>query len=70
MGMDRVLRRLSSGSPPLRVSELAEILGCSRSFVHKLIKSKALDTGRLGRDYTIPVQEAERIMREVGVLRD
>jgi excisionase family DNA binding protein len=70
MAMDRIAERLREGSPPLRVSELANLLGCSRSFIHKLIDAGALRTGRLGAHYTIPIQEATRVAREAGALRE
>lgn len=71
MAMDRILDRLRNGSgPPLRVSELAEAVGCSRSHVHKLIEAGSLQVGRVGRDYRIPLTEAVRIAKETGALID
>jgi excisionase family DNA binding protein len=68
MGMNRIAERLREGSPPLRVSELADLLGCSRSFIHKLIDAGALRTGRLGAHYTIPLCEALRVARDAGAI--
>ncbi len=62
--------RFAEGRPPLRVSELAGLLGCSRSYLHKLIKADVLHPGRVGSDYRIPVHEARRLAREIGLLHD
>ena len=69
MGMDRILERLREGAPPLRVSELAELVGVSRGYIHKLIDSGGLDVGRVGRDFRIPIREAARLAREIGAVR-
>jgi excisionase family DNA binding protein len=69
MGMDRIRQRLAAGQPPLGVSELADLVGCSRSYIHKLIDAGALDVGRVGRSFRVPLQEAVRIARDVGALR-
>jgi excisionase family DNA binding protein len=60
--------RFAEGQPPARVSELAGILGCSTSYIYKLIHSGAVDYGRVGADYRIPVQEARRLAREAGII--
>lgn len=67
--MDRILERLRRGEgPPLRVSELAEAAGCSRGYIHKLIKAGAIEHGRVGSDYTIPVTEARKVAEATGAL--
>lgn len=67
--MDRLLERLQKGrGPGFGVSELAEAIGCSRSYIHKLIEAGAIRTGRVGSDYRIPLQEARRLAREAGVI--
>lgn len=63
-----VSERFAEGQPPLRTSELAGILGCSPSYVYKLIKAQAIEVGRVGSDYRIPVHEAKRLAREAGVV--
>lgn len=66
--MAEILARLEDGRPPLRATELAEMLGCARSWVNKLIKADAIRAGRIGRNYRIPVSEARRLAREAGLL--
>lgn len=60
--------RLAEGQPPLRIPELAAILGCSVSYLHKLIRAEAIKAGRIGNRYTIPVSEAERLAANAGAL--
>lgn len=67
--MRRLLERLATGRP-LRIPELADYVGCSRSYLHKLADAGALQVGRIGRCYTVNVEEAERIAKETGVLRE
>lgn len=69
MGMDRLRARLATGRP-LRVPELAQEVGCSREYIRRLIHEKALRTGKVGRVFTIPVREAEKLARAVGALSD
>ncbi len=70
--MERLLERLRKGSgPPVRVSELAEVTGLSRSYIHGLIDSGSLTPAshRIGgRAYLIPLKEACRLAREVGAI--
>ncbi len=68
--MDRLIARLQEERGAFRVSEVAEVLQCSRSYVYKLIRAEALDAGRVGSDYRIPVREARRLAREAGVLKE
>lgn len=69
--MDRLLERLRKRSgPPLRVAELAEAIGSSRSYIHKLIAAGSLEAGRVGRDFRIPLVEAARVAREAGALEE
>ena len=70
MSMDRLMARLQEEHGAFHVSEVAEVLQCSRSYVYKLIRADALEAGRVGSDYRIPVQEARRLAREAGILRD
>jgi excisionase family DNA binding protein len=66
--MDRLMARLQEEHGALRVSELAEVLQCSRSYVYKCIKAEALKAGRVGSDYRIPIQEARRLAVLAGLL--
>lgn len=67
---DGLLDRLRRGvGPPVRVTELAEAIGCSRSYVHKLIEAGSIEAGRIGRDFRIPLIEAIRLAREAGALK-
>lgn len=65
--MDRIAERLNEGRP-LRVPELAGLIGVSRSYLYKLISNDKLRVSRVGSDYSIPIQEARRLAREVGAL--
>lgn len=62
--------RFKDGQPPLRVSELADALGCSRGYIHKLIEAGTVKVWKVGRVFRVPVQEAQKLAREAGVLRD
>lgn len=67
--MDQLLERLRKGrGPGLCVSDVVIVIGCSRSYVHKLIKAGALHPGRVGREYRIPVREAAELARDAGAL--
>lgn len=67
--MDRVIDRLRSDEEgTLLVSEVAEVLNCSRSYVYKLIYSKTLTAGKVGSDYRIPLQEARKLATQAGIL--
>lgn len=68
--MDRIAERLRGGEPPLRVTELAGLLGVSRGYIHKLIKAETIEAGRCGSDFTIPIEEARKVARQVGALKD
>lgn len=74
MGMARIAERL--GLPPgtraLRVSMVAELLGCSRAHVYKLMESGVLRRGRLaGTDEPrIPIEDVVKIAREAKILND
>lgn len=66
--IDRLLDRLRKGTGQgFLVSEIALVVGCSRSFVYKLIRSKALTARKLGGDYRIPPDEARRVAEDLGV---
>jgi hypothetical protein len=72
MGMDRLLERLRRGSgPPLRVTEIAEVTGRSPAYIRTLIEDGRLTPAehRVGdRIYLIPLSEARRLAREMGVI--
>lgn len=68
--MDRLMARLQEERGALRVSEVAEVLQCSRSYLYKLIRAEAITAGRVGSDYRIPVREARRLAREAGLLTE
>lgn len=70
MGMDRIRARLAEGQPPLRVHELAGIIGYSRRYIQKLLDSDTLRHVGLGEERRIPVQEATRLARDLGILTD
>jgi excisionase family DNA binding protein len=60
--------RLSPGAPPLTVTELALLLGCSRSYVYKLIDAELLHPGRIGWSYRIPIDQARRVAIDCRLL--
>jgi excisionase family DNA binding protein len=68
--MDRLVERLAVGRPPLRVSELARALGVSEPFVRKQIDCEVIRAVTLpgSRERRIPVQEAERLARDLRML--
>lgn len=65
-----VRERFAEGQPPLRVPELARLVGCSSSYVYKLIKAQVIEAGRVGTDYRIPVSEAVKVARAAGLLQE
>jgi len=70
MGMDRLLERLRKGSgPPLRVSEFAAVTGYSMPTVRRLIKERSIETVGLTEERRIPLGEAARVARELGILK-
>lgn len=72
MGMDRLLKRLREGEPPLRVGELADLIGYSPRGVQRLMDKGALPFVRLHEDgeRRIPVAEAAQLARHLGVLKE
>jgi hypothetical protein len=76
VGMDRLRERLSEGSPPLRVSEFARMIGYSPTYVRKLLNAGVLACvslpAGLGRveepERRIPVTEAAKFARELRLL--
>lgn len=69
MAMDRLLERLRRGAgPPLRISEFAAVVGYSVKTVRKLIDSDAIETVGLTGEQRIPIREAVRVARGLGVL--
>lgn len=65
--MRRILERLESGRP-LRTTELADLGGFSSEYVRKLAAAGVIEARRVGRCWSIPVREAEKILRDVGAL--
>jgi hypothetical protein len=72
MGMDRIAQRLQEGGPPLRVSELAAIIGYSARGVQKLMEAGAVRFVQVHKDAErrIPVTEAVRLARDLGLLTE
>ncbi len=70
--MDRLVERLSEGEAPLRTGELASLIGYSREQVRKWVDAGAVDSVRAGphTHRRIPVEEARRLCRELGLLQD
>jgi excisionase family DNA binding protein len=66
--MERLLARLALGSPPLRVHELADLTGYSTTYLRKLVISGALLTVSIGAERRIPVQEAQRVARDLRLI--
>jgi excisionase family DNA binding protein len=63
--------RLESGRPPLRVSELARLVGYSDRWIQKCLDAGALgyvQPGGAGRERRVPVSEATRLARDLRVL--
>jgi excisionase family DNA binding protein len=58
--------------PPLTTAELAGIIGMSATFIRKEIESGYLRATRMGRGrkrvFRIPLHEARRYVRELGLL--
>jgi excisionase family DNA binding protein len=68
MGMDRLAERLREGEPPLRVGELARLIGFSGEYVRKLIRSGNLPAILMGHERRIRVQEAQKLARDLRLL--
>lgn len=68
MAMDRILERLESGQP-LRVGQVAELVGYSVRYVQKLIEQGELGYVQRepGAERRVPVQEAKRLAADLGV---
>jgi excisionase family DNA binding protein len=49
----------------LRVSEVAERLGCGRTFVYELISSGELETVKLGRLRRVPVAALDALVERL-----
>jgi hypothetical protein len=69
MGMGRIAERLRPGAPPLRVSEVARLIGYSPRGVQKLMEAGAVRFVQVHEDAErrVPVDEAARLAREMGV---
>jgi len=61
--------RLADGKPPLRVSEVAEIIDYSSRFVQKLMDCDALASVRLpdSTERRIPTEEVCRLREQLGL---
>lgn len=70
MPMDQIAARLAAGQPPLRISELARLIGFSREYVRKAIDAGAIEAVQLRgcTERRVPVQEAVRLARELRVV--
>jgi hypothetical protein len=65
--MERVairLETLDQVGRPLRLSELAGAIGCSRWYLRKCIAAGTLEAGHIGRDLAISLTEAHRFVRD------
>ncbi len=70
--MDRLLARLEDPRP-LRVHEVAELTGYSIPTIRKLIEAGAVGTVRLTRltvERRVPIMEARKLCRDLGILQD
>lgn len=68
---DHVADRLAVGRPPLRVSELASIVGYSDRWLRKLMDAGILtyvQPGGAGTERRVPAFEAARLARELKIL--
>ena len=69
MGMDRLLARLEDPRP-LRVHEVAELTGYSIPTIRKLIEAGTVGTVRLAVERRVPIMEARKLCRDLGILQD
>ncbi len=69
MGMDRLLARLEDPRP-LRVHEVAELTGYSVPTIRKLIDAGAVGTVKLAVERRVPILEARKLCRDLGILQD
>ena len=68
VGVDRLLERLALGNPPLHIVEVARMTGYSRQYIAKLVEHGAILSVGLGEQRRIPVQEAERLARQLRLI--
>ncbi len=67
---DALRARVRKGEgPPLRISEMAEVIGYSVPTVRKLISENVIQTVGLTDERRIPVAEAARIATALGILK-
>ena len=66
--MDRLLERIRTNGPPLRLSEFVRLTGYSRPTIEKLIEAGAIETVGLTDERRIPIREARRIARDLKIL--
>lgn len=68
----RLQHLADEAGPPLTTAELADMIGMSATFIRKEIDSGYLRATRIGRGrkpvFRIPVGEALRYVRELGLL--
>lgn len=69
MGMDRLLARLEDPRP-LRVHEVAELTGYSIPTIRKLIEAGAVATVGLAVERRVPITEARKLCRDLGILQE
>ncbi len=67
--MDRLLARLQDPRP-LRVHEVAELTGYSIPTIRKLIEAGALGTVRVTVERRVPITEARKLCRDLGMLQE
>jgi excisionase family DNA binding protein len=70
MGMDRIAARLEPGQPPVRQGDLADMLGCSTRWLRKLLDAGTIKPAMIGEERRIPVQEAAKLARDAGLIRE
>lgn len=67
--MDRLLARLEDPRP-LRVHEVAELTGYSIPTIRKLIEAGAVATVTLVVERRVPIAEARKLCRDLGILQE
>lgn len=67
--MDRLLARLNDPRP-LRIHEVAELTGYSVPTIRKLLDAGAVQVVRLTIERRVPIVEARRLCRDLGILQE
>jgi excisionase family DNA binding protein len=60
----RPIPDLSQFDEYVTVQEVSEVLRVSKMTVYRLVRTKELDSKRIGRSIRIPVEDLERYLRE------